>query len=97
MPDITALVVRDWGVGGLLTFCIILILVGKLTPRSVLDDVINDRNQWRDLAMKLTDQVDQLLTVARATEQTLRIIQTSSLTRPETNHASSTPSTESNT
>ena len=54
---------------------------GKLVPRSALDDVIQDRNDWRD-AHRLSeaarqasaDQVEELLEHARTTDAILRAL-----------------------
>lgn len=66
---------------GLLGLVIILIALGKLVPRRTLEDVIEDRNQWREAhqtsekaRLELQQQVQELLESSRATSAFIRAI-----------------------
>lgn len=66
---------------GLLGLLIILIALGKLVPRRTMDDIVEDRNQWREAhrtseeaRVELQQQVQELLEHSRATDAFLRAI-----------------------
>lgn len=76
------------GAGGLLAIVVVLILTGRLVPRSVLQDKIDDCNQWKSTAndavkaaTELGMAVEQLHTLASTTNHALNEIQ-DALTRP---------------
>ena len=69
----------DLGATGLLVIFVIAILRGMLLPRRTVDDLIKDRDHWREahgtLEHVLTEQnkqIGQLLEYARTTDAILR-------------------------
>lgn len=77
-------IVGQVGIGGLLTLAVWLIFTGRLVPRSVVDDIRRERDDWKDAARESEAaraedraQVRELLEVARTTEHVL-----TSLPRP---------------
>jgi len=90
MLDVPALI-KDWGAGSLLAFCIVLILVGRLSPRSTLDDVIRERDNWRDIALQSVGQVEQLLEIARTTQSLVLALQPNSVTMSIARNANGVP------
>lgn len=77
-----------WGIplgsltpAGLLAIIVLLIAVGRLVPRRTLEDVIQDRNEWRSAhqvseqaRVELQQQVQELLEHSRATDSFLRAL-----------------------
>lgn len=61
--------ITQGGAVGLLGIVVLLILSGRLIPRRVYRDLENDRDHWREAAMKAINQADQLLPSARITTE----------------------------
>lgn len=61
--EIATLFLKNWGASGLLAMCIILILFGKLVPRTVVEDITTDRDKWREIAMNAVAQSELLATL----------------------------------
>jgi hypothetical protein len=77
-------VIGQAGIGGLLSLAVWLIFTGRLVPRSVVDDIRQQRDRWEQAARgseaaRAEDraQVRELLEVAHVTEHVL-----TSLPRP---------------
>ena len=81
MGDLAGLPLGTLTPAGLLAVVILLIAVGRLVPRRTMDDVIEDRNQWRaahktseEARIELQQQVQELLEHSRTTDQFIRSI-----------------------
>lgn len=61
--------ITQGGAVGLLGVVVLLILSGRLIPRRVYRDLENDRDHWREAAMKAIGHADQLLPAARITTE----------------------------
>ena len=68
---------------GLLALAIWMILTGRLVPRKTHDDVIADRNHWRELAQSLDRENAKLVGTLRTTDQVLQATQAALPTQPE--------------
>ena len=55
------------GAVGLVGLIVLMILRGVLVPRKVLEEVKEDRDTWRLIALKSMGQTDQLLPAAHIT------------------------------
>lgn len=67
--ELAALFLRNWGAGGLVAMCVILVLFGKLVPRSIVDDLRKDRDEWRDAALTALAQAEKLAELADRTKE----------------------------
>lgn len=76
-----SLPVTELGAGSLVTAFVLAILWGRLVPRRTLEDVIKDRDEWRE-AHRISEtaraegqkQVDELLEHARTTDAFIRAL-----------------------
>lgn len=57
--------IEHWGPGGLLTLVVLLVLSGKLVPRSTLRDTQRERDQWRVAAEKDGETLGQVLSISK--------------------------------
>lgn len=71
-------VVGQVGIGGLLSLAVWLIFTGRLVPRSVVDDIRQERDDWKaaardseDARAEERDQKRELLEVAHVMERVL--------------------------
>ncbi len=64
---IPAELIANFGVGGLLTLVVIMILTGKLIPVRTHRALESDRDLWRQVALTALGQTDALLPAARVT------------------------------
>lgn len=66
----------DWilqgGAVGMLAFVVLLILTGRLVPRSMYQALAEDRDYWRTAALKAGEQVDDLRVQGQITTESLR-------------------------
>ncbi len=72
MSEIFGINASDAGLGALLTLVVLLILTGRLVPRRTHEDVLTDRDNWRqaylesEKARKVEhDQTEDLLEMAK--------------------------------
>ena len=72
MIEIFGINASDIGLGALLTLVILLILTGKLVPRRTHEDVLADRDNWRQAYLESEkarrvehDQTEDLLEMAK--------------------------------
>lgn len=49
---------------GLVALAVLFIMTGRLVPRRIYLDMKEERDHWRALALKTTDQADKLLPAA---------------------------------
>ena len=84
--EVFGLSVAEAGPTAILTLVVLLVLTGRLVPRSTLTDMRDERDMWREAHAKSEaareqerDQTDELLEMARLGNQLL-----SSLPRPKT-------------
>lgn len=59
---------------GLNALTVYLILTGRLVPRSTLNDMREERNNWRALAQKQGGQITELLAYAKTADRILRLL-----------------------
>lgn len=62
------------GAVGLLALVVILIITGRLVPRSALLDAREQRDRWRDAALKAMEQNAELLTGARVASDVMKVL-----------------------
>lgn len=68
--ELAALFLRNWGAGSLLALCVLLIIFGKLVPRATVDDVMKDRDMWREMALKALSQAELIATLSPVIQTT---------------------------
>ncbi len=61
--------ITQGGAVGLLTIVVLLILSGRLIPRSTYRALERDRDHWQEAALKAIGHADQLLPAARITTE----------------------------
>jgi hypothetical protein len=59
------------GAGTVVVFVVILILTGRLIPRYLYQMLTKDRDQWREIALALTKQNQELMVSARISSKLL--------------------------
>lgn len=59
---------------GLNALTVYLILTGRLVPRSTLNDIREERNNWRSLALRQGEQINRLLAYAETADRILRLL-----------------------
>ena len=57
------------GAVGMLGVVAFMIYLGRLVPRRHYDDIVRDRDQWRDVALKAIGQADALMPGAQIAAQ----------------------------
>ena len=61
----------DWivqgGAVGLLGVVALMVFVGRLVPRRTYNDIVRDRDQWRDVALRAMGHADALMPAAQIT------------------------------
>jgi len=62
------------GLGGLVTLCVLLILTGRLVPRSALNAAERRAEKWEQVAVEALRQNGQLVDGAQVTSDVLRAI-----------------------
>lgn len=62
------------GAAGLLGLGVLMVLTGRLIPRSLYLDVIRERDQWREVALKSAGHADALLPAARMSAEAMRAL-----------------------
>lgn len=62
------------GAVGLLALGVLLVFTGRLIPRSTYNDLKDDRDHWREVAMKAVGHTEQLLPAARVATQVSRAL-----------------------
>lgn len=71
------------GAGGLLGLCILLILTGRLVPRSQLKDVQDERDAWQRAALQAMAQNGQLMVGAKVASDVLAALPEASRRKSE--------------
>ena len=66
--------ITQGGAVGLVGLIVLLILSGRLVPRSVLRSAEADRDLWRDVALKAIGQTDALLPGAQIATEIARAL-----------------------
>lgn len=66
----------DWivqgGAVGLLALVVLLILTGRLIPRAMYKELAEDRDYWRQVALKAGEQVEDLRVYGKITTDVVR-------------------------
>lgn len=72
--DLAALlpILKEWGAPGLVTVTVLAILTGRLVPLRFYRAVAEERDQWREAAMKASQQKEELLPAAQITSAVVR-------------------------
>lgn len=72
MSDVLGISITQGGIGALLTLVVVMILTGRLIPRRTYDDLLRERDMWREAAQgslevsrEQTGQVGELLELSR--------------------------------
>ena len=60
--------------GTLVGLTVLMILTGRLVPRRTHDDALKDRDAWRSVAEARGDQIQELLSLTRATHALLTAV-----------------------
>lgn len=88
MDFLSAINIADVGTNGLLVIVVLLILVGRLVPKSALDYERENAKAWqtsaetqREINSELNGAVQELLPLARSTDHAIRSIQ--AVARPQ--------------
>jgi hypothetical protein len=71
-PSIPSEWVVQGGAVGLLLVVALMVFRGKLIPRSLYEELVEDRDHWRDVALKAVGQADVLLPAAQITTQVVK-------------------------
>lgn len=75
----------DWvaqaGPVGLLAIAVLLVLTGRLVPRRAVKDLEQDRDYWREAALKAQGHTDVLLPAAEITTAVARALSDASSNR----------------
>lgn len=82
--DLSSIPVLPTSAGALVTLIVLLVLNGRLIPRSMVDDLRSDRDMWKTAyqneqarTSELTGQVSTLMEVARTTEHVMTAVEAS--------------------
>lgn len=67
-------VIGQGGMGAILAGVAWLVFTGRLVPRKTLTDAHEERDRWREVALKAMDQNGSLVTGARVTHDVLRAL-----------------------
>lgn len=59
------------GAGGVIVAVLFMIFTGRLVPRYLYRMIVEDRDQWRKIALTLTKQNNELLVGARVSSKAL--------------------------
>lgn len=66
----------DWiiqgGAVGLLALVVLLILTGRLIPRTMYKELAEDRDYWRQVALKAGEQVEDLRVYGKITTEVVK-------------------------
>ena len=73
--DLAGFSVADFSAGALLALVILMILLGRLVPKSVLEKSEKEAAYWRDLANKAMEQNKELIIAARSGTQVAAYVQ----------------------
>lgn len=91
----------DWilqgGAVGLLGLVVLLILRGHLVPRRVVQDVEDDRDRWRAVALKALGHADALLPAAQVAAQATKALADATTWAGERSPVGAPPDTGSST
>lgn len=60
------------GASGLLIIVALLVFTGRLVPRRTYDDMVQDRDYWREIAIKSAGHTEKLLPAAHIASQVSR-------------------------
>lgn len=67
-------VIGTWTAGSLLGLTVVMILTGRLVPRRQHDEVRQERDQWRVVALKAIGHTGELLPAAQVASQAVRAL-----------------------
>ncbi len=73
-PELLGVPWPTLGAGGLLGLCVLLILTGRLVPRSQLKDVQTERDAWKATALQAMSQNTQLMVGAKVASDVLKVL-----------------------
>lgn len=74
--------ITQGGAVGLLGLVVLLILLGRLVPRSTYRALERDRDHWRDAALKAIGHTDQLLPAAQITTEMVTALASQAVPNP---------------
>lgn len=72
--DLSTLSLTGIGSTGFVTLIVLLIILGKLIPLPWYKDIVKDRDTWREIAMNLDKQNQQLMQAGRLTVRTVEAV-----------------------
>lgn len=58
----------------ILAVVVLMVLTGRLVPRRTLNDVVHDRDQWRQAAQERSEQITRLLTATDTSTRALEAL-----------------------
>ena len=67
-------IVKQWGPEALVALTVILILTGRLVPRSIYRDKAAEAKEWREVASTVVETNKELLEYARTADAILKAL-----------------------